>query len=103
MPEWTFLTNHALVLSLLAKQPRTTAWELATAIGITERAVCRIIADLDAAGYIGKKKEGRGSGIASTLTCYCAMISTLWLPLVISLRSCAVMRRMYNWAKTGEE
>jgi len=61
MPEWSFLTNHVLVLGLLAKQPRTTAREMATAIGITERAVRRIIADLDAAGYIGKKKEGRGS------------------------------------------
>ena len=48
MPELSFLTNHVLVLGLLAKQPRTTAREMATAIGITERAVRRIIADLDA-------------------------------------------------------
>ena len=60
MPEWTFLTNHALVLSFLAKHPRITARELSTAIGITERAVRRFIADLHAAGYITKKKEGRG-------------------------------------------
>ena len=60
MPEWTFLTNHALVLSFLAKHPRITARELSTAIGITERAVRKFIADLHAAGYITKKKEGRG-------------------------------------------
>src|SRR4030042_215948 len=60
MPEWMFLTNHALVLSSLAKHPRITARELSTAIGITERAVRRFIADLHAAGYITKKKEGRG-------------------------------------------
>jgi predicted DNA-binding transcriptional regulator YafY len=60
MPEWTFLTNHALVLSFIAKQPRITARELATLIGITERAVRRVIADLDAYGYISKKREGRG-------------------------------------------
>jgi DNA-binding transcriptional ArsR family regulator len=59
VPEWTFVTNYALVLSLLAKQPRITARELATAIGITERTVRKIIADLDAAGYISKKKQGR--------------------------------------------
>lgn len=59
MPEWTFLTNHAVVLSLLAKQPRITARETSQLAGITERAVRKIIADLHAAGYIGKKKEGR--------------------------------------------
>lgn len=60
MPEWEFLTNHALVLSHIAKHPRITALELASAIGITERAVRKFIADLDAAGYITKKREGRG-------------------------------------------
>lgn len=59
MPEWTFLTNHALVLSSIAKQSRITARELSVTIGITERAVRKIIADLDAAGYISKKREGR--------------------------------------------
>ena len=60
MPEWMFLTKHALVLSVIAKHPRITARELSTAIGITERAVRKIIADLYAAGYITKKREGRG-------------------------------------------
>lgn len=60
MPEWTFITRHAAVLSLIAKQPRITAIELAHQTGVTERAVRKIIADLYAAGYIGKKREGRG-------------------------------------------
>lgn len=59
MPDWTFLTNHALVLSFLAKHPRITALEIALEIGITERATRKIIADLDAAGYIDKEREGR--------------------------------------------
>lgn len=59
MPEWTFLTNHALVLSFLAQHSRITAREVSAAIGITERATRKIIADLDAAGYIIKKKDGR--------------------------------------------
>ncbi len=60
MTEWTFLTKHALVLSLIARQPQITARELASNIGATERAIRRIIADLDTAGYIQKKRVGRG-------------------------------------------
>ena len=59
MAEWTFLTNHALVLSYLASTLKITARELSTAIGITERAIRKVIADLESAGYISKKKEGR--------------------------------------------
>jgi len=57
--DWTFLTNHALVLSHLSRHPRITALDLATAIGITERATRKIMADLHEAGYITKKREGR--------------------------------------------
>jgi predicted ArsR family transcriptional regulator len=60
MAEWTFLTNHAVVLVYLARHPKITARELASSIGITERAVRKIIADLEAEGYISKAKEGRG-------------------------------------------
>jgi DNA-binding transcriptional ArsR family regulator len=59
MTEWTFLTNHGLVLSSLAHHPRITARELADTVGITERAIRKIIADLAEAGYIVKKREGR--------------------------------------------
>jgi predicted transcriptional regulator len=59
MAEWTFLTNHALVLLYLARHHRITALELSTSIGITERAVRKIISDLDGEGYITKAKEGR--------------------------------------------
>ncbi|MBE0430707.1 MAG: helix-turn-helix transcriptional regulator [Dehalococcoidia bacterium] len=59
MPEWRLLTNHGLVLSYIARNPRTTARDLADAIGITERAARKIIADLLETGYISKKREGR--------------------------------------------
>ena len=59
MSEWKFLTNHALVLSFLAKNPSVTVLEIAQAIGIRERATSRIIADLEVAGYITRKREGR--------------------------------------------
>ena len=59
MARWTFLTNHALVLVFLNNHPRITGHELAQSIGITERAVRRVIVDLEAEGYIEKQREGR--------------------------------------------
>ena len=57
---WTFITNHAAVLSLLANYPRITAREISQEVGITERSVRMIISDLDKGGYISKTREGRG-------------------------------------------
>ena len=59
MPGWKFLTNHALVLCLVAQHPRITAREISMTIGITEKATRNIINDLDTDGYVDKKKEGR--------------------------------------------
>ena len=59
MPEWTFLTKHTVVLSIIAKNPRITALELAGELGVTERAARKLIAELYETGYITKKKEGR--------------------------------------------
>jgi predicted transcriptional regulator len=58
--KWTFITNHAAVLSLLANHPRITAREISQEVGITERSVRIIISDLDKGGYISKIREGRG-------------------------------------------
>ena len=58
---WTFITNHAAVLSLLANHPRITAREISQEVGITERRVRTIIDDLDKGGYISKIREGRGA------------------------------------------
>jgi DNA-binding transcriptional ArsR family regulator len=57
---WTFITNHAAVLSLLSKHPRITAREISQEVGITERSVRMIISDLLKGGYIRKIREGRG-------------------------------------------
>lgn len=59
MPGWKFLTNHALVLCLIAQQPRITAREISSTINITEKATHNIIKDLEADGYVTKKREGR--------------------------------------------
>ena len=59
MPGWKFLTNHALILCLIAQQPRITARDISTTVNITEKATRNIIKDLETDGYITKKREGR--------------------------------------------
>lgn len=56
---WTFLTNHAHVLILLSQDDSIVLRDVATRIGITERAVQRIIADLEEGGFIEREKVGR--------------------------------------------
>lgn len=56
---WTFLTNHAHVLLCLAHSGSLTARELSTRIGITERSVQAILADLVDEGYLTKSRVGR--------------------------------------------
>ena len=56
---WTFLTNHAHVLILLHANPQMVLREVALKVGITERAVQRIIQDLEDGGFIEREKIGR--------------------------------------------
>ncbi len=56
---WTFLSNHAHVLLCLAREPEILLSDVARRVGITERAVQRIVADLEAAGYIARTRVGR--------------------------------------------
>lgn len=56
---WTFLTNHAHVLILLHGQPDLVLREVASRVGITERAVQRIVLDLEEEGFIRRQKVGR--------------------------------------------
>ena len=56
---WTFLTNHAHVLLCVARDPEARIRDLATQVGITERAVQRILVDLEQAGYLTHERTGR--------------------------------------------
>lgn len=56
---WTFLTNHAHVLLCLAREPELRLRDVAERVGVTERAVQRIVADLEEAGYLIRHKTGR--------------------------------------------
>ena len=57
--EWSFLSNHSLVLICIAKNPDVKTKEIAELVGITERRVYKILSDLDEAGVIEREKEGR--------------------------------------------
>ena len=56
---WTFLTNHAHVLLCLAREPQMRMRDVAELVGITERAVQRIVGELEEAGYIVRTRQGR--------------------------------------------
>lgn len=57
--EWTFFTNHAHVMICLARNPKQPLREVALSVGITERAVLRIVADLENSGYLKRHRNGR--------------------------------------------
>jgi len=59
VPTWGFLTNHALVLLCIARDPGVRLRDIAASVGITERSAFGIVSDLVAAGYIVKEKGGR--------------------------------------------
>lgn len=56
---WTFFTNHAHVLFCLANDSDVRLRDVATRVGITERAVQRIVSDLSEGGYITIERNGR--------------------------------------------
>jgi DNA-binding transcriptional ArsR family regulator len=58
---WTFITNHAQVLLALAQRPDLRVREIASATAITERYAYRVLRDLEDAGYVERRREGRSN------------------------------------------
>jgi DNA-binding transcriptional ArsR family regulator len=56
---WTFITNHAQVLLAVAQKPDLRVREIAAAAGITERYAYRMLRDLQDAGYVERRRDGR--------------------------------------------
>lgn len=56
---WTFLSNYAHVLVCIARNPDSTLREIAEQVGVTERAVHRIVTELEGAGVVTRVREGR--------------------------------------------
>jgi DNA-binding MarR family transcriptional regulator len=57
--EWTFLSNHAHVLVCLARDPEARLRDIAADVGITERRVSSIVADLETEGVVKIDRVGR--------------------------------------------
>lgn len=58
-PAWSFLSNHGHILVCIARDPNIRVREIAQAVGITERAVQRILGELEEAGVISRSRKGR--------------------------------------------
>jgi len=56
---WTFLSNHGHVLACIAKDSNVRVRDIAEAVGITVRAVQRILGELEAGGVIERGRNGR--------------------------------------------
>jgi DNA-binding IclR family transcriptional regulator len=56
---WTLLTGHGHVLVEIARNPRARIRDISPVVGLTERTVQAIVADLEADGYIARARIGR--------------------------------------------
>lgn len=56
---WTLLTGHGHVLVEIARNPKARIRDIAAVVDLTERAVQAIVADLEAAGYLTRSRDGR--------------------------------------------
>jgi DNA-binding MarR family transcriptional regulator len=58
MSSWSFLTNHALALVCIQRDPDARMRDIAECLGVTERAAHRIVCDLCETGYVTKERVG---------------------------------------------
>jgi DNA-binding Lrp family transcriptional regulator len=56
---WTFLSNHAHVLLCLARDAESRLRDVAVEVGITERAVLKIVRELEDGGFLTRERMGR--------------------------------------------
>jgi predicted transcriptional regulator of viral defense system len=56
---WTLLTGHGHVLVEIARNPGARIRDISPVVGLTERSVQAIVADLEAAGYLTRIRTGR--------------------------------------------
>jgi predicted transcriptional regulator of viral defense system len=56
---WTLLTGHGRVLVEIARNPGARIRDISAVVGLTERTVQAIVADLAAEGYLTRTRTGR--------------------------------------------
>jgi DNA-binding transcriptional ArsR family regulator len=66
---WTFLTNHTHILLCLARDPELRIRDIAELVGITQRAVQRILVELEEGGALSHTREGRRNRYQVNLDC----------------------------------
>jgi len=59
MGDWTFFSNHGHVFFCLARDGAARLRDVAADVGLTERAVQKIVKDLQQDGYVEVRKQGR--------------------------------------------
>ena len=59
MGDWTFFSNYGHVLVCLSRDREVRLRDVAAEVGITERAVQKIVRDLQEAGFLAVTKQGR--------------------------------------------
>jgi Mn-dependent DtxR family transcriptional regulator len=67
---WSFFSNYAHVLVTLAEDPSARLRDVAERVGITERAVQRIVAQLEQAGVLTKERDGRRNHYQIDTSCH---------------------------------
>ncbi len=56
---WTLLTGHGHVLVEIARNPKARIRDISPVVGLTDRTVQAIVADLEATGYLTRTRTGR--------------------------------------------
>src|SRR6266699_1658385 len=56
---WNLLTGHGHVLVEITRSPNARIRDISAVVGLTERTVQAIVADLEAAGYLTRTRTGR--------------------------------------------
>ena len=65
---WTLLTGHGHVLVEIARNPRARIRDISAIVGLANRTVQAIVADLETAGYLTRTRAGGAPGTPSTTT-----------------------------------
>jgi len=87
MSNWTIFSNHGHVLFCLARDPEARLRDVAADVGLTERAVQKIVRDLQASGMIIVSKHGRrnryridsGKSLRHDLEAHCTLDALIGL------------------------
>jgi DNA-binding transcriptional ArsR family regulator len=59
MRNWSFITNHSVVLMYVGRHAESTVREISLAVGLSDRGVSSILMDFEECGLVTKRRVGR--------------------------------------------